>query len=103
LTEGWLRTIKAFPQKDDPNNRVFYEAKLSTCIYVAEKRAIQDSTISIDTYPGKSLIDNPKRCLVSLLDLKTLDSLGANRQYIANSLPTAHRLVLVGPSRQHIA
>src|SRR5260370_8811541 len=28
---------------------------------------------------------------------------GANRQYIANSLPTADRLVLVASARQHIA
>lgn len=81
LTEGWLRTIAAFPQKDDPHNRVFFEAKLSTCIYVAQKRGMPEAEIPITTFPGKSLSDLPKRCIVTLADLKLLEPNGL-------SLPT---------------
>ena len=38
LTDGVLRSVVAFPQKDDPRKRVFFEAKLSTCIYVVENK-----------------------------------------------------------------
>jgi type I restriction-modification system DNA methylase subunit len=81
LTEGWLRSIAAFPQKDDPHNRVFFEAKLSTCIYVAEKQHKPDVEISIETYPGKSFADQAKKCAVTLAELKLLEPNGL-------SLPT---------------
>ena len=81
LTEGWLRAIAAFPQKDDPHNRVFLEAKLSTCVYIAEKRSKPETAITITTYPGKSLKDLPKQCTVTLAMLKVLEPDGL-------SLPT---------------
>ena len=65
-----------FPQKDDPHNRVFFEAKLSTCIYVAEKRNKPDAEIQITTYPGKSFNDVPKRCAVTLADMQSLEPNG---------------------------
>jgi Eco57I restriction-modification methylase len=76
LTEGWLRSIAAFPQKDDPHNRVFFEAKLSTCIYVAEKRGKPETEIQIATYPGNSFGDVPKRCSITLQDLRLLEPTG---------------------------
>lgn len=81
LKEGWLRQIEAFPQKDDPHNRVFFEAKLSTCVYVAEKWNKPETQITIQTYPGKSLRETPKRCSVTLDILKVLEPDGL-------SLPT---------------
>jgi type I restriction-modification system DNA methylase subunit len=85
LTEGWLRSIAAFPQKDDPHNRVFFEAKLSTCIYVGEKRGMPDAAIHITTFPGKSFNDVPKRCVVTLAELKLLEPNGL-------SLPTINQV-----------
>ena len=57
LTDGVLRSVAAFPQKDDPRNRVFFEAKLSTCVYVLENRSNIDEPISIKVYPGRSFED----------------------------------------------
>ncbi len=37
LKEGCLRRIEVFPQKDDPNRRVFREAKLATIVFVGSK------------------------------------------------------------------
>jgi type I restriction-modification system DNA methylase subunit len=85
LTEGWLRSIAAFPQKDDPHNRVFFEAKLSTCIYVSEKRSKPDAEIPITTFPGKSFNDAPKKCVVTLATLKLLEPNGL-------SLPTINQV-----------
>ena len=73
LNSGKLRSVTAFPQKDDPSNRVFLEAKLSTCIYVLENLQDSDSNISVEVYPGKSFDDSPKRCVVGLSDIKFLD------------------------------
>ena len=88
LTEGWLRSVAAFPQKDDPHNRVFFEAKLSTCIYVAEKRRKSEVEIRIKTYPGKSFTDQPKRCAIKLADLTLLEPDGL-------SLPTVDQADIV--------
>ena len=57
LTDGILRSVAAFPQKDDPRNRVFFEAKLSTCVYHVENRHNVDEPISITVYPGRSFED----------------------------------------------
>jgi len=76
LTEGWLRQIEAFPQKDDPHNRVFFDAKLSTCVYVAEKWRDTEHPIRIRTFPGKSLLDVFKQCLITLQDIQSLEPHG---------------------------
>jgi hypothetical protein len=73
LVDGYLRSVAAFPQKDDPHNRVFFEAKLSTCVFVTEKRSEPGGEIHIETYPGKSFLDLPKRCAISLAELRRLD------------------------------
>ena len=57
LTDGVLRSVAVFPQKDDPRNRVFFEAKLSTCVYIIENRPSMDEPISIRVYPGRSFED----------------------------------------------
>ena len=76
LTAGLIRSVSAFPQKDDPRNRVFLEAKLSTCIYVAATPGDPMAPIGIRSYPGKSFKDMPKSCEVSLAALGRLDAEG---------------------------
>ena len=44
-----LIAIEAFPQKDDPNKRVFTEAKLSTTIFVVRNKC-NDSQFSVRTH-----------------------------------------------------
>ena len=52
LTSRELRNVESFPQKDDPNNRVFPEAKLSTTVFVArgpysgKAFSVQQSTLA---------------------------------------------------------
>jgi len=45
-----LHQIEAFPQKDDASRRVFFEAKLSTVVYVAELFA-PPGTVRVATHP----------------------------------------------------
>jgi Alw26I/Eco31I/Esp3I family type II restriction m6 adenine DNA methyltransferase len=54
LKKYYLHRIEAFPQKDDPTNRVFPEAKLSTCIYILKKE--NPSLFSIRIHPGKDIM-----------------------------------------------
>ena len=58
LTDGILRSVIAFPHKDDPRNRVFAEAKLSTSIYVVENKEQPDQEIQVTFYPGRTF-DSP--------------------------------------------
>jgi hypothetical protein len=56
LIDADLQRIEAFPQKDDPHNRVFFEAKLPTCLYILCKQSPQ-SRLLVRTHPGKEIID----------------------------------------------
>jgi len=48
-------SIDCFPQKDDPKNRVFQDAKLSTTIYIVQKNRTQGGT-KVRMHPGKDII-----------------------------------------------
>ena len=83
LTNGWLRSVDAFPQKDDPHNRVFFEAKLSTCVFVAENHGDLNKEITIRTYPGNSFTDVPRSCSFKVSDLEQLEPDGLSIPAIA--------------------
>jgi len=55
LTKTHIEKIEAFPQKDDPFNRVFFEAKLSTCVYIVEKST--PTLFFIRVHPGKDILE----------------------------------------------
>jgi len=55
LEKAGLITIEAFPQKDDPHNRVFGEAKLSTAIFVTRGKPTGKRFV-VRTHAGR-LID----------------------------------------------
>ena len=59
--------VEAFPQKDDPNERVFFDAKLPTSIYIAQKGRTQ-GRICVRVHPGRSILQNPHYCT----DVETL-------------------------------
>jgi len=63
-----------FPQKDDPNRRVFREAKLSTCILLVRK---EKPTVNIRTnirvFPGCSLNEKSMESNVTLDMVRALD------------------------------
>jgi len=52
-----LVLIESFPQKDDPSNRVFPDAKLSTCLYVLRKCG-QEAKFRVRTHPGRRILGN---------------------------------------------
>ncbi len=45
-----------FPQKDNPNKRIFYEAKLSTCILIVKNTSPKDN-FKVRTFPANSFQD----------------------------------------------
>src|ERR1019366_8863884 len=46
--------IEAFPQKDDPHNRVFPEAKLATTIFVT-RAASENGCFVVRTHSGRNI------------------------------------------------
>ncbi len=66
LQETGLARVEAFPQKDDPTDRVFPEAKLATTIFVTSSRPDESSFI-VRTHPGGQLISSSP-CLESSAD-----------------------------------
>jgi Alw26I/Eco31I/Esp3I family type II restriction m6 adenine DNA methyltransferase len=55
LKKNRIKIIEAFPQKDDPTDRVFEEAKLSTCVYVM-KKTLPD-VFSVRVHQGKDILE----------------------------------------------
>ncbi len=55
LQDKGLIRIEAFPQKDDPNNRVFPEAKLATTIFVTSANP-SESSFCVRTHPGRYVV-----------------------------------------------
>ncbi len=59
LRQTALTTVEAFPQKDDASNRVFPEAKLSTCVFATVKNT-ENRTFRCRIHPGKDIAaDSP--------------------------------------------
>jgi len=57
LSNTNILLIETFPQKDDPFRRVFFEAKLSTCIFVAKLEEPKEQAI-VRTHPGRYVETN---------------------------------------------
>ena len=74
LNDGILRSVAAFPQKDNPKNRVFFEAKLSTCIYVVDNRPLPDEPITVAFYPGSSFAEQSRGYALQPTDIADVDS-----------------------------
>jgi len=72
LTTYRLKRIEAFPQKDDPRDRVFFGAKLSTCVYALQSAS--PSRFFIRVHPGREILDSSPRLELSLEELERFDS-----------------------------
>jgi len=72
LSKSSLLYLECFPQKDDPRDRVFEDAKLSTCVLVFEKPGPTKDFV-MKVYPGKYFIDSPKEACVSFKEIKAID------------------------------
>jgi Alw26I/Eco31I/Esp3I family type II restriction m6 adenine DNA methyltransferase len=71
LTNYQLKRIEAFPQKDDPRDRVFFGAKLSTCVFVLQKAA--PNTFEVRVHPGRDILDSSPRLEMTLAELRRFD------------------------------
>jgi hypothetical protein len=65
-------SLESFPQKDDPNRRVFPEAKLSTTIFVTRNRAPKVAFLA-RTHPGRLIEDNSPSVRLTLADILRFD------------------------------
>jgi hypothetical protein len=72
LTKSCLAAVEAFPQKDDPKNRVFEDAKLSTCIFVMAKKN-EDAAFRARVHPGKIIEANSPSLVVRRSQVKLYD------------------------------
>ena len=69
--------IDAFPQKDNKNHRIFYEAKLSTAILTAPRKAGRnklDPKISLKVFPRNTFVDTYKASEMMRSELTALDA-----------------------------
>jgi hypothetical protein len=57
LEETNLDRIERFPQKDDPTDRVFPDAKLSTCIYVLSATEPENNSVFVRSHPGRDILE----------------------------------------------
>ncbi|MBI5025201.1 MAG: N-6 DNA methylase, partial [Nitrospirae bacterium] len=71
LIKTSIQEIEAFPQKDDPANRVFSEAKLSTCIYILRKDA--PLSFSIRIHPGKDIWESSTSLTIKPSQIEEFD------------------------------
>jgi hypothetical protein len=73
LADTALSFVEAFPQKDDPRNRVFEDAKLSTCVFVT-RRSTDDLPIRIRVHPGKDIREDSPSLAMRRADVKLYDA-----------------------------
>jgi Alw26I/Eco31I/Esp3I family type II restriction m6 adenine DNA methyltransferase len=98
LTQTQPLSIEAFPQKDDPNDRIFQEAKLSTCVYILSKRK-PSASFSLRIHPGKLILATSPQIDLTTEDLELLDPdelsipsmPGTNAKHVALGIALAKR------------
>jgi Alw26I/Eco31I/Esp3I family type II restriction m6 adenine DNA methyltransferase len=66
-----IHVIEAFPQKDDPKERVFTDAKLSTCVYVLSRQ--QPQLFRVRVHPGREILSSSPTVVLTVGDLEELD------------------------------
>lgn len=71
LKNNYIKAIEAFPQKDDPSNRIFADAKLSTCIYILNKQEI--SLFKIRIHTGKEIDESSTLLQLNLSLIREFD------------------------------
>jgi len=72
LSSASLRAVEAFPQKDDLSNRVFEEAKLSTCVFVAA-RSNDRRPFRSRVHPGKDIVEGSPSMMLRPEDVGLYD------------------------------
>jgi len=87
-----LRLIEAFPQKDDPQNRVFFEAKLSTCLYILQKA--HPTKLVIRVHSGKDIMESSPRLEITREDLERFAPDNLNIPCYPNATDADFRLAI---------
>lgn len=72
LRKNCLQKIEALPQKDDPTNRVFPEAKLSTCIYILRCKQ-KPSLFNIGIHPGRDILESSTHLAIKPSQIEDFD------------------------------
>ena len=72
LEQNKIRQVNAFPQKDDPNRRIFREAKLPTCVIILSNFS-DNQTIKITIHPGNLLEEISGNFSCTLTEIEALD------------------------------
>jgi Alw26I/Eco31I/Esp3I family type II restriction m6 adenine DNA methyltransferase len=73
LKEKQLISVDAFPQKDNPNKRVFPDAKLSTSILIANNQMNGDYEFRVRKHPGRKIRDDSPENYVSNKQIGVID------------------------------
>ncbi|BAZ83945.1 Eco57I restriction-modification methylase domain-containing protein [Dolichospermum compactum] len=73
LQNNQILKINAFPQKDDPNMRIFREAKLPTCIIFLKNHSDQNQEIRVEVHPHNLLEEISGKFSCSFNEIAALD------------------------------
>lgn len=65
--------VEAFPQKDNPANRVFPEAKLSTAVFTLKRETTDRQPFRVRVHPGRLLEENSPSYTLSTADIPLYD------------------------------
>ena len=72
LADTTVLCVEVFPQKDDPRNRIFFDAKLPTCVYVLQ-RVSPSGRFRVRTHPGKDILDSSPSYCATAEEIADLD------------------------------
>ena len=72
LNKSSIRAIEAFPQKDNPSNRVFEDAKLSTCVFVTA-RTRDEQPFRCRVHPGRDIVEQSPSQMLRRADVALYD------------------------------
>jgi len=73
ITECNEINAQCFPQKDDMNNRVFRDAKLSTVVITSNVEISKSGSIIVIVHPGRKFEEMTKSCIFEKNDFKLID------------------------------
>jgi len=86
INENALVVLDAFPQKDDPKRRIFYEAKLPTCVVVLERGMHECYHTSLKVHPGRRLDEITGSVDLSKTELQLCQSLFGGIPLVSNNI-----------------
>ena len=73
LENHQIITIEAFPQKDNPNKRIFLEAKLPTCLYTV-RREKPSNPFQVRIHPANIILPESPTYYPDVITIKSLDN-----------------------------